>query len=115
MAWDSTNTSCSVIYSLLTGSLDQMDQSISFANAGTVTMSQLIFFNALASPDVIRLAATALAEVLDSTLINAYLCSYKSAQTQAQALSGITDILVNGQSTVANLSATVDNFYQFIG
>jgi hypothetical protein len=114
MAWTTNITACNVLYSLLTGPLDQIDQSILFPAAGAVTMSQLVFFNATASPDVIKLAATGLATTLDSTLINAYLCSYKNSQTQSQALNGLVTILVNGQSTVENLSDAINGFYQFI-
>jgi hypothetical protein len=114
MAWSNDNSACTVIYSLLTGTLDQMDKSILFADADTVTISQLAFFNATASPDIIKIAATGLATTIDSTLINAYLCSYQTGQTQSQALTGLITILVNGQSTVENLSDAVNGLYKFL-
>jgi hypothetical protein len=114
MAWSDDNTVCTIIYSLLTGKLEQMDQSVLFPAAGMVAMSQLTYFNATASPDVIKLAATGLATTLDSTFTNAYLAGYANGKTQAQAINGLVTILVNGQSTVSNLSDTVSSFYQFI-
>lgn len=114
MAWSNNSSACTTLYAILTGTLDQLDKSILFNDAGTVTISQLVFFNATASPDIIRMAATGLANTLDSTLISAYLCSYKTGQTQNLAISGMVNILVNGQSTIANLADTIDSFYQFI-
>jgi hypothetical protein len=114
MAWTNDNSACTTTYALLTGPLDQMDRSVLFAAAGAVTLSQLAYFNATASPDIIKQSATGLVNTIDSTLINNYLCSYQTGQTQSLAITALINIMVNGQATVENLSDTVNAYYQFI-
>ena len=114
MAWTNDDTVCTILYSLLTGKLEQIDQNVIFDNAGAVAMSQLVFFNALASPDIIRQAATSLASTLDSTFTQGYLAQYTGGQNQQLAVNSIASTLADAQNTVETLSNTVASLYQFL-
>lgn len=113
MAWTDNNTVCSNLYPTLV-QLEQIDSEVLFPDAGSLKMSQLLFFNATASADIIRQSATALATLFDGIFTNSYLAGYQSGQSQALAITAMMNILVNAQNTVENLSDTIGGLYQFI-
>jgi hypothetical protein len=113
MAWTNSTPICAILYSLLTGKLNQIDRSVAFADAGPMTMPQLLFFNATASSDIQKQDATALASLLDNIFMNAYSGAYVSGQTQQLAITGLVNTLANGLNTVEDLSDTANGFYQF--
>lgn len=112
MAWSTNNRACTTVWTTLF-SMQQL--STSFADSGTLTMNELVFFNELSSSDQRAHDIAMLADQLDNVFINGRGAKYESGVTHSSAVSGLVGILSEATNTVEQLASTADSLYQFWG
>ena len=110
--WSKNNLACKCTWYAL---LNMKELETAFAASGDVKIDQLAFYNKLASSDARAVAAGALASWLDSVFVKYDKANYESGHTPGSAHLGISQILQNGDKTLADLAETVDAIYAFLG
>ena len=110
--WSNNNAACvNTWFCLSKGVLGQLDAT--FAEAETSKMSDLEFFNDLAPGDNLAGEAEALADVLTKLFTNVLGASYEKGQNYASAVHAMGTVLADGEKTVCELAAVVDELHHF--
>jgi len=85
-----------------------------YVDSGTLKMSDLTFYNSLATPEQRAIAAKMLAVQLDQTFIKTYRSTYENGVNTSQATGDIEAILTSANDTMLDLGVKVDALYKFI-
>ena len=109
--WNTTSPVFATIWITLK---DLKQLKTSYGNSGSLKMSDLTFYNTLSSDTERSIAAKMLAVQIDNILIDTYRCEYETNENSSTAVSGIVEILINSEKTVADLAAKCDDLYKFL-
>jgi hypothetical protein len=85
-----------------------------YMDSENLKMSELTFYNSLASPAEREIAAKMLAVQLDNTFIKTYQCTYEPGKTPSQANNSLVTILSNKDKTLLDLGTECDALYKFL-
>jgi hypothetical protein len=112
MAWVNTSPTCISVYGTLL-ELEQINARTSLEDAGLLIMTDLQFYNATASNDIIKADALALSKSMLSMLSNSFGGVYQTAYNAATAATALVAVLTDATKTVENLSDSVDLILTF--
>ncbi|MBX9784403.1 MAG: hypothetical protein K2X48_14020 [Chitinophagaceae bacterium] len=112
MAWTTDKRACKALYFSLQRA-NQIDLLTEFDEAGKLTMKDLLFFNVHASDDMRRQEAVILSFRLNNEFVRIYKAKFEKNETEASAISKMTELLLQGAKTVEDLSDVVDACYKF--
>ena len=110
--WSNNHLACVNTWAFLR-SLDQLKAL--FDDAKDVKMSELVFWNPTASPEMRRMQAMSLAAQLDKMFIIALRARYEDGFNVTKAVETMTSELIKEDNTVCNFAVTVDDVYAFVG
>jgi hypothetical protein len=110
--WNNNNLACVNTWAFLRG-LKELRPS--FSGSKDITMSELAFWNKVATPELRQLEASALAARLDAIFVKALLAKYESGFNFASAVEALGEALATADLTVCQLSLVVDEAYNFRG
>ena len=110
--WSKNNRACTTTWTTLRV-LDQLDEV--FKDSEDIMMSELGFWNAVASADRRRQQASTLASQMDNVFRLVRRAKYEGGVGRDEAVSGIIDTLINGDATVSQLAEVIDQMYMFWG
>ena len=110
--WSNNNAACvNTWFCLSAQTLGQID--ISFDDAETLQMSELAYWNDLASPDSREIEAATLADMLTKLFTNMLGARYEDGQNYASAVVAMTLVLTDARKTICELSAVIDELHCF--
>ena len=110
--WSTNNRACTTLWSTLF-SMQQL--TTNFADSGTVTMEELLFYNELSSSAERANSISMIADQLDNVFINGRGAKYETGVDHSSAISGMVTILSDATKQVQDLAATLDGLYLFWG
>ena len=110
--WSKDIRACKTTWSTLR-SLDQSDEV--FENSGSIKMSGLSFWNALATPEEKRTQANTLAHQIDHTFREIRVASFEPGVTGEVAVNALVQVLTDESKTIADLATVADALYDFLG
>lgn len=114
MKWSNNNRACKTVWTTLIA-LDQFSETQVFKTAGDKKIKTLTFFPKDATGDVVNVRANSLARQLDKIFRLVRGASYEKTITQNKAVAAISEILKDGDKTVADLADACDDAYLFFG
>ncbi len=110
--WSNNNAACvNTWFCLSKKVLGQIDAS--FADAETMKMSELAFWNDVAPGDNVDIEARALADMLTKLFTNMLGATYEPGQSYASAVESMTTMLTDRTRTICELAAVVDEVHHF--
>jgi hypothetical protein len=110
--WSNNNAACVNTWFCL--SKDLMGQlGVAFDDAPTVKVSELAFWNSL-SPGTREVEAQSIADMLTKLFTNMIGAAYEPGQNYASAVIALTSVLTNGDKTICELAAVVDEQHRFL-
>jgi hypothetical protein len=112
MAWNQDDEACGNTFHVLRF-LSQFPKTTSFASAGALKMSELLFWPANGSKDMVHLRAQELAGKVDARLKGAMGGSYPPQGGYDKATQAMVDKLIQGGSTVEILADAIRANYVF--
>lgn len=110
--WSSNNRACTTLWTTLF-SMQQL--STNFEDSGSLSMSDLTFFNTLNSANLRRQQATILADQLDHIFRIGRGAKYEVNIDRTKSISSIVKILSDGKKSLKDLAKTIDDSYKFWG
>lgn len=112
-AWSDNNAACVNTWAILSNKvLGQHNRP--FQAVGAMSMAQLPFFNKVASSSGQVLEAGAIADMMTKLFVNVLGAEYEPGQSYASAMLAMTVILKDGEKTVTDLAAVVDEQHRFL-
>ena len=114
MKWSNNNRACKTVWSTLIA-LDQFSETQVFKTAGDKKIKTLTFFPKDAAGDVVNVRAKSLARQLDKVFRLVRGASYEKTITQNKAITAMSEVLKDGDKTVADLADVSDDAYLFFG
>jgi hypothetical protein len=112
--WSNNNAACTNTWFCL--SKDIMGQlTVAFDAAQTIKMSELTFWNEVASGDSREAEAEEIASMLTKLFTGMLGATYEAGQNMASAVIAMTQILTDSGKTVCELAAVVDEQHHFLG
>jgi hypothetical protein len=110
--WSNNNAACvNTWFCLSKQVLGQIDAS--FDDAAMLRMTDLAYWNELASDDNRKVEAGALADILTKLFTNMVGAKYETGQSYASAIVAMTAVLTDENKTVCELAAVVDELHHF--
>jgi hypothetical protein len=110
--WSNNNAACvNTWFCLSKKVLGQFDAT--FAAAETITMDQLVYWNAVAPDGNRQVEAQSLADILTKLFTNVLGATYEPKQNYASAVNAMTTVLTDATKTVCELAAVVDELHHF--
>lgn len=110
--WSKNNRACTTLWT----SLSKMKQLITnFDDSEGLKMSNLTFFNSLASADLRKQQATIVADQLDTIFRTGRGAKYENDISRGKAMISMIGILTDEEKTVSDLATAVDEAYNFWG
>jgi len=110
--WSNNNAACvNTWFCMSKQVLGQIDAS--FDEASTLAMTDLAYWNELASDDNRKVEAAALADILTKLFTNMVGAKYEAGQNYASAVVAMTAVLTDANKTVCELAAVVDELHHF--
>jgi hypothetical protein len=110
--WSNNDRACTTLWT----SLYTMKQiSRNFEDSGVTKMSELAFFNPLASSDLLKQEAMLIAEHLDQVFVVGRGAKYKDNVTSSKAIEGMINILIDENKQVSDLASNINTSYNFWG
>lgn len=110
--WSKNNLACRATWTTLM-LLDQSDEV--FDKSGDIKVSDFQFFEPGASGPVLTAKAETLAHQMDNIFIHVRGAKYEKGVKTAQAVSGIVQVLIKKDNTMADLAEVNDSNYLFWG
>ena len=110
MEWSNNNAACVTTWSVLR-LIEEIPVNKTFVKCGAMTVSQMRFFGANASPAMLAFQARSLAATMDSIFRNIRKAAYEQGITQAAARRAIAAILIDGTKTMPELAEVIDASY----
>lgn len=108
--WSNKKPACVITW----GTLAVLGESTrAFPNSGTVKMKQLTFW--VGSPDLRSVRARRLAVQIDLTFRDMLNSKFESGVTKTKAIPKMTDLLLEGEETMADFAKLNDELYRFLG
>ncbi|MBL0357360.1 MAG: hypothetical protein IPP72_10965 [Chitinophagaceae bacterium] len=108
--WTSNNLACVNLWSTL---YIMKQHKKTFKKAEKLKMKELLFFNPLLTEDELKFEAAGIADFLDIVFKNTYGGKYEDGIDKAKAVNHLVDTLIEGDKTMADLAAAVDDDYNF--
>ncbi|HEX7903636.1 MAG TPA: hypothetical protein VF487_07140 [Chitinophagaceae bacterium] len=112
MAWTTDKRACKALYFSLQRA-NQIDLLTEFSEAGKLKMKDLLFFNAHASEELRRQEAIILSFRLNNEFVKIYKAKFEKDESEASAISQMSELMQKGDKKVEELCDTVDACYKF--
>ncbi|MEJ0038598.1 MAG: hypothetical protein WDO68_21410 [Gammaproteobacteria bacterium] len=113
MEWSNNNAACVTTWSVLR-LLEEVPVNTTFVKCGGLKVSDLRFFGADASPEMLDFQAKSLAASLDSIFRNIRKAVFEKGVKQADARSAMAKGLKDGTNTLPEFAEIIDNSYVFL-
>lgn len=113
MEWSNNNAACVTTWSVLR-LIEEIPINKTFVKCGEMTVSQMRFFGANASPPMLAFQARSLAATMDSIFRNVRKAVFETGVKQADARKAIAAVLVDGTKTMPELAEVIDASYIFL-
>lgn len=110
--WNVNSRACTTLWTTLY-SMQQL--TTNFADSGTLTMSELTYYNELSSSDQRSHDIAMLADQIDVVFTDGRGAKYEPGVDHSAAVAGLVGVLSQENQTVADLASTADSLYQFWG
>ena len=110
--WNANNRACTTTWTTLRV-MGQIPQDMVFNDAGEVKINKFTFWGEMSSTDMKQTQARALAIMMDNIFRMIRGAKYEQGKTNQQAIEDITNTLVNGEKTIADLAEINDANYYF--
>ena len=114
MKWSKNNRACKTLWSTLR-ILNEISRRQTFKTTGDLTVGDLTSSSLIASGNMGRLRAEALAAQLDNVFREIRGAAYEEGFKRGKALTAMTKVLADPARTVADLGNVVDDIYEFRG
>ena len=108
--WTSNNLACLNVWST-TYVMKQHKKT--FKNAELLKMKELLFYNPLLTKDELTFEAEGIADFFDKVFKNTCAATYEENVTKSLAMEAMVNVLIDGNKTMADLAAIVDDNYKF--
>jgi hypothetical protein len=113
MEWSNNNAACVTTWSVLR-LLEEIPVNKTFVKCGAMNVSQMRFFGAGGSPQMLAFQARSLAATMDSIFRNIRKAVFEKGVTQAAARQAIAAVLVDGTKSMPELAEVIDANYIFL-
>lgn len=110
--WSANNLACTTTWTTLFV-LDQNTEV--FADSGDIPMTELTFFNSVASAEMRRQSAESLASMMDNIFRVLRGARYEEGADHDSAIDDMVDVLTDPAKTIADLAERNDDNYRFRG
>ena len=110
--WLKKNRACTTLWT----SLSTMQQIFTnFDESGALPMTNLTFFNPLASADLRRQQAMMVADELDQIFRIGRGAQFENTYDRGKAVDAMVNILIDGSKTIKELAEATDKAYKYWG
>ena len=110
--WSNNNRACTTLWT----TLFNMKQLITnFDDSGVLKMSDITFFNSVSSSDLRKQQASIIADQLDNIFLVGRGAKYEEGIDRTKAMSGMIEILTDGDKQLKDLASNIDDSYNFWG
>jgi hypothetical protein len=113
MEWSNNNAACVTTWSVLR-LIEEIPVNKTFVKCGEMKVSQMRFFGADASPEMLSFQASSLAATMDSIFRNIRKAVFEKGITQAAARADLAAILREGTKSMPQLAECIDGNYIFL-
>lgn len=110
--WSDNNAACVNTWMCLKNILGQI--SADFYHAESIPVSQFAFWNAVSGAANRAIEAAAIADLMTKIFTRTLRATYEPGQNYASALLAMQEILTDGDKTVCELAAVVDEQHRFL-
>ena len=110
------NLSCTATYAILEndGMLDQFEaEDVPFDDAGSMKVSELIFFPTLPGSDIAGMMAMIMARKFVKHLLKTYQVSYEEGKSKGTLIIALGGILKDGEKQLVDIAGCVDDNVHF--
>jgi hypothetical protein len=114
MNWTKESSAANALYEILL-QFQQLDQSVSFDEAGQLTMRQLAYFDIAANADIIAAQALALARNIELILENTHGAVYKTDYQKGSAITALATVMRDPNRRISQLAETIGGYFSFDG
>jgi hypothetical protein len=110
--WSSNNRACTTLW---TSFFAMRQLSTNFDDSGDLPMSELTFFNTIASAELRRQQATIIADQLDIVFRLGRGAKYEPNIDRSKAMVNMVKVLIDAKKLMKDLAKVVDDAYKFWG
>jgi len=110
--WSPNNRACTTLWSTF---YIMKQLSTNFNDSGDLVMSDLTYYNPLASAELRKLDAKMIADQLDNVFRVGRGAKYEDKMTKTKAINSMVKVLTDDTKMVKDLAKAVDDAYRFWG